>query len=99
LGKHFRHVAETYDALLSPLKSDPYDGPVQIDYNAPLPRSRQDVALNLDLCRDAMFKVRDALAALGEAKDLGDILQQPVQVIAITPTRQEMNSTFGREVG
>lgn len=99
LGKHFRHVAETYGAFLSAVDlgaSHQHSLP-QIDYNAQLPSSRDDVACVIESCQGAMRKVRDGLVALGDT-DLDAVLQLPVEVIAITPTRQAMTSTIGREV-
>lgn len=99
LGKHFRHVAETYDAFLSTLKGDPYGGPPAIDYDAILPDTRKTTAGSLEACTTAMQRVRDGLVALGEVEDLDGKFELTVDVVAITPARQEMKSTLGREVG
>lgn len=110
LGKHFRHVAETFDALLSPLGYEAYSEEDQehgflalpqtmvIDYDALLPKQRQKVARKLDVCRAAMGRVRVGLGALAEVEDLAEVLRREVIVVAVTPTRQEMASTLGREV-
>lgn len=112
VGKHFRHVAETFDALLLPLGFDAYSDnqsvaislpppPTRllIDYDALLPNQRQQVARKLETCRTAMLRVKHGLTALAQVDGLGETLSREVLVVAVTPTRQEMTSTLGREVG
>lgn len=145
LGKHFRHVIETFRAFLLPLYPVPTTAPhiPEINYDAILPSSRRPIARSLDSCRSAMRQISKDLSAWGElcmergrgrksgneadrrinetrgrrerneraglgldAQDnaseerdgLADEMERIVKVAAITPTKQEMGSTVGREL-
>jgi hypothetical protein len=109
VGKHFRHVAETFDALLAALDPEYYEHAQQhephaidktptIDYDVLLPATRQGVARDLDTCRAALGKVRAGLEGLASAPDLAGELAREVDVVAVTPSRQCMRSTLAREV-
>ncbi|KAL1406044.1 hypothetical protein Q8F55_007727 [Vanrija albida] len=99
LGKHFRHVTEMFDAFLLPLSTTTTaGGPLVIDYDAELPRSRHLTARSVSHARQAMEGVRTGLAALGNVGDLASLLGGEVEVVALTPSRQELNSTLGREL-
>ncbi|BEI92958.1 uncharacterized protein CcaverHIS019_0505860 [Cutaneotrichosporon cavernicola] len=100
VGKHFRHVAETFDALLAALDPEYYGhttcnhgGIPTVDYDILLPPSRGAVARDLDTCRAAMGKVRAGLEAMTEGE-----LGREVDVLAVTPSRQCMRSTLAREL-
>ncbi|OXM78497.1 hypothetical protein C364_03932 [Cryptococcus neoformans Bt63] len=144
LGKHFRHVIETFRAFLSPLYPVPTTAPLipEINYDAILPSSRRPIARSLDSCRSAMRQISKDLSAWGqlcrergcgrkrgneadakineterrreksepvdvgmeahnasgERDGLADEMERIVKVAAITPTKQEMGSTVGREL-
>jgi hypothetical protein len=103
-----------FQALLQPIvpRSGPGgsasagNGLIEIDYDAPLPSSRKSVARSLSACREAMQSVRDDLirwkvsAGQGQRSNggLADHMQRPLRLVAITPTRQVMDSSVGREV-
>ncbi|KJE04739.1 hypothetical protein I311_01545 [Cryptococcus gattii NT-10] len=134
LGKHFRHVIETFRAFLLPLYPVPATPPhiPEINYDAIVPSSRRPIARSLDACRAAMRQVGKDLSAWGEScrergrarraatdaheekrqgeqrksmhnaggerDGLADEMERIVRVAAITPTKQEMGSTVGREL-
>lgn len=97
LGRHFRHVSETYEAFNQSLRSDPYDA-LHINYDAIMPPSRKSIARSVEACREAMTKVREGLVALHDCEDLEAELEREVEVVALSPQRQELKSTLGREV-
>ncbi|WVQ75393.1 hypothetical protein IAR50_005013 [Cryptococcus sp. DSM 104548] len=128
LGKHFRHVIESFRAFLLNL----YDSPKplseipEINYDNILPITRRPIARSLPACRQAMRQVSKDLSSWseicrrrgssseggggegnpaglggqeGEKRDgLVDEMDRMVHVVAITPTKQEMGSTVGREL-
>lgn len=79
---------------------------IEINYDAPLPKSRKSVAKSLPACRKAMRDVRDGLTSWRDAGESGSLsdkglsgqMQMGVTLIAVTPTRQVMQSSVGREV-
>ncbi|RSH95357.1 hypothetical protein EHS25_000444 [Saitozyma podzolica] len=117
VGKHLRHVIETYHAFLLPLQPSsptPPPGPLEINYDAILPSTRHPIARSLPVCTEAMTTIRDDLRKWGERAGtagetgsgtgtgmgggLAEELRREVRLVAITPTRQEMKSTIGREL-
>ena len=121
IGKHFRHVIETFQAFLLPLVARPpaVGHAVVMNYDAILPASRKPLARNVGACRRALAKIRDDLRTWGEragdsvaaektgaagvsgevgTKGLAGEMRREVKLVAITPTRQEMRSSVGREV-
>lgn len=99
-------MIETYRAFLLPLQvSEPIfpPGPVEINYDAILPSSRRDTARSLGTCRRAMGEIKKDLRAWeersrGEEEGLTGEMRKEVVLVAITPTRQEVASSIGREV-
>lgn len=84
---------------------------MEIDYDAPLPSSRRSVARSLPSCRSAMKDVRKGLVEWGSSvhatsKDVKEgekgglaiEIQRRVRLVAVTPTKQVMESSVGREV-
>ncbi|KAL7421233.1 hypothetical protein Q5752_004118 [Cryptotrichosporon argae] len=123
LGKHFRHVIETFTAFLAPLSTASPHAPLAINYDAILPASRRPVARSRAACRAALVGVIDGLRAWGAQCDtaaraaggpesgvgrgaagetrgvgLADVFEQQVGLVAITPTKQELRSSIGREL-
>ncbi|WWD21084.1 hypothetical protein CI109_105565 [Kwoniella shandongensis] len=125
LGKHFRHVIESFRAFLLPLYPSS-SSTSEINYDAILPSARKPIARSVKACQVAMESVRDDLIAWGdlcrsrslssgsasevasgvagqvgvsrEQGGLASEMDKQVKVLAITPTRQEMGSTVGREL-
>jgi hypothetical protein len=101
-------VIETFGAFLLPLQPHAEtlpSGPVEINYDAILPSTRRRVARSLSVCRKELASVRRDLHTWGERcrahdreKGLAEELSRTVVLVAITPTRQEMASSLGREV-
>ncbi|EIW66879.1 hypothetical protein TREMEDRAFT_40566 [Tremella mesenterica DSM 1558] len=124
VGKHLRHVIETFQAFLLPLiHPESHAQSSEINYDTTLPSSRKTLARSADACQAALRAVRDDLEAWGRSSDnLGQVgdsehgipgvgvagetnvsglaaqMQREVRLIALTPTRQEIKSTFGREL-
>ncbi|RXK35105.1 hypothetical protein M231_07622 [Tremella mesenterica] len=147
VGKHLRHVIETFQAFLLPLihpvsnstsaspsgtksvrrmadyRQESHAQSSEINYDTTLPSSRKTLARSADACQAALRAVRDDLEAWGRSSDnLGQVgdsehgipgvgvagetnvsglaaqMQREVRLIALTPTRQEIKSTFGREL-
>ncbi|ORX39023.1 hypothetical protein BD324DRAFT_618270 [Kockovaella imperatae] len=138
VGKHFRHVIETYRAFLAPLHPRSTTlplGKLVINYDAFLPSTRRPLARSLPACRDAMSSVRDDLVAWGNrcregstrstgsssnssrrstrsgseksregvdstpsTSGLAKEMSIPVELIAITPTKEVLSSSIGREL-
>lgn len=126
LGKHLRHVIETFQAFVRPLADRPgasrpgeRDRVLEINYDAIRPSSeRGPLARSVPVCRKAMGAVRADLARWGErcranqpTAELGEGVAgeagthglagefgRRVHLVAVTPTRQEMSSSVGREV-
>ncbi|WVR09149.1 hypothetical protein IAU60_006211 [Kwoniella sp. DSM 27419] len=136
IGKHLRHVIESYRAFLDPLlaattatgsatslQSQGDDQTLIINYDDIQPTNRRPIARSVKACRRALQQVRDDLETwghrarsdpsgagsggegLGVAGEVGvkrdhlaAMMDRRVRVLAITPTRQEMGSTIGREV-
>ncbi|ODN74747.1 hypothetical protein L202_07070 [Cryptococcus amylolentus CBS 6039] len=133
VGKHFRHVIESFRAFLLNL----YDNPrplsevPEINYDNILPTTRRPIARSLPACRQAMRQISKDLTAWSEIcrrrgsvmggsggsgggvegnpaglggqkaerrNGLVDEMDRVVHVVAITPTKQEMGSTVGREL-
>ena len=101
-------MIETFRAFVLPLhpQADALPpGPVEINYDAILPSTRRKVAKSLGACRKELASAREDLHTWGErcrthdnAKGLAEELSRNVVLVAITPTRQEMASSLGREV-
>lgn len=121
IGKHFRHVIETFQAFLLPLVARPpgVGHAVVMNYDAILPASRKPLARNVAACRKALAKIRDDLRTWGQragatvaaektgaagvsgevgTRGLAGEMRREVKLVAITPTRQEMRSSVGREL-
>ena len=101
-------VIETFRAFVLPLqpRADALPpGPIEINYDAILPSTRRRVAKSLGACRKVLASVREDLHTWGErcrahvsATGLAEELSRNALLVAITPTRQEMASSLGREV-
>ncbi|WVQ93312.1 hypothetical protein IAU59_000380 [Kwoniella sp. CBS 9459] len=144
IGKHMRHVIETFRAFLLPLyppKAPSSTETLEINYDSIHPTARKPIARSVSSCRHALEQVRDELIHWGEtcrsptsssvhnsdnvssqssgSKDelqgrevaggvagevgvdrngLAQAMDRKVTVVAITPTRQQMGSTVGREL-
>ncbi|ORY26258.1 hypothetical protein BCR39DRAFT_541667, partial [Naematelia encephala] len=106
VGKHFRHVIETFNAFLLPLQPyspsspDPSPIPLEIDYDSLLPSSRRITARSLTACRKATAAVLSSLTAWRDraGHSLPAEMDRNVRLVAVTPTRQEVGSTIGREL-
>ncbi|OCF31390.1 hypothetical protein I316_06995 [Kwoniella heveanensis BCC8398] len=137
IGKHLRHVIETFRAFLLPLyppKGSSSAEVLEINYDSIHPTARRPIARSVSSCLHALEEVRDELIHWGEAcrsptsssisqsgngKDvlrgeevaggvagevgvnrngLAQAMEREVKVVAITPTRQQMGSTVGREL-
>jgi hypothetical protein len=82
-------------------------GLIEIDYDAPSPKSRKAIARSLPACRSAMKGIREGLlkweaksqeGGAGGGKGLASEMQRKVRLVAVTPTKQVMESSVGREV-
>ena len=99
-------VIEMFKAFTLPLQPyarDPPEGPLEINYDSILPSSRKYVAKSVSTCRKALKDVRNELEAWGKRSKAGTgalakEMSRPVILVAVTPTRQEMASSVGREV-
>ncbi|WVF65665.1 hypothetical protein IAT40_000396 [Kwoniella sp. CBS 6097] len=140
IGKHMRHVIETFRAFLLPLyppQTPSQTGALEINYDSIHPTARKPIARSVSSCLHALEEVRDHLIHWGEAcrsptsssskastrssggadvlqgrevagglageigvnrNGLAQAMEKQVKVIAITPTRQQMGSTVGREL-
>ncbi|WVW79246.1 hypothetical protein I302_101212 [Kwoniella bestiolae CBS 10118] len=130
LGKHFRHVIESFRAFLLPFIPPPSSssldqnkGTPEINYDSIHPTSRRPIARSIVSCSHALEEIRDDLIAFGDIarnftsnsdgvgqgvagesgvkqqrKGLAEMMEMKVNVVAITPTRQVMGSTVGREL-
>ncbi|CAD6567670.1 MAG: hypothetical protein TREMPRED_003813 [Tremellales sp. Tagirdzhanova-0007] len=119
IGKHFRHVIETFHAFLLPLHHSLGLGHrlLEMNYDATLPTSRRPLARSVQACRQAMLTIRDDLVRWGERHRAlesvtsspgvpGDVdreglageMRRMVDMVALTPTKQEMQSSVGREL-
>ncbi|WWC64121.1 uncharacterized protein I303_106729 [Kwoniella dejecticola CBS 10117] len=165
LGKHFRHVIESFRAFLLPLipskTSSSYSSSpspssptssltstatptpttttptttttttttTEINYDNIQPSSRRPIARSVKACISALEEIRDELISWGDQSrhidlpsssslnqpisgtgvagengiaenrnTLGDVMDGTIDVVAITPTKQVMGSTIGREL-
>ncbi|WRT68961.1 uncharacterized protein IL334_005943 [Kwoniella shivajii] len=127
LGKHFRHVIESFRAFLLPLSSSSSSSTItlEIDYDSTNPSTRKPMARSVKPCLRALEQVRDDLISWGDQcrrsslagdskpaeigtgvagevgvrrNGLAEAMETKVNVVAITPTRQTMGSTIGREL-
>ncbi|WWC91297.1 uncharacterized protein L201_006240 [Kwoniella dendrophila CBS 6074] len=126
LGKHFRHVIESFRAFLNPLLSPTNDATIpEINYDNIEPTKRHPIARSIKSCLNALEEIKDDLIEFGEnsrsqlsgdisgegvagefglsqhnsrKNGLSRIMESKVNVLAITPTKQIMGSTVGREL-
>ncbi|OCF72619.1 hypothetical protein I204_07001 [Kwoniella mangroviensis CBS 8886] len=124
LGKHFRHVIESFRAFLLPSIPSSSSTPTpEINYDSIHPTSRRPIARSIQACLHALEEIRDDLITFGDnsrnltynvdgvaqgiagevgiadkKNGLAQVMEMKVNVVAITPTKQVMGSTVGREL-
>ena len=88
-----------FQAFILPLDSS--TGRVEINYDS-MPSARRDVAKSLSHCEKALIDTKVELQKWGERSESNGGLEvqmsRPCVLVAVTPTRQEMASSLGREV-
>ncbi|WWC73183.1 uncharacterized protein I206_107149 [Kwoniella pini CBS 10737] len=135
LGKHFRHVIESFNSFLLPLKTSTFSSTTttttkeekenfEINYDNINQKSRYLISRSIKNCILSLEEIKNDLINWGEISrnssnnnsnnvingegiageigikrsNLGNIMEKKINVIAITPTKQVMGSTIGREL-